>query len=431
MSGFHLNSPGWKLVGLSILGLVLLVPLGLIGELLYERMRRADEASSAIAAQWGGAQYLLPAAIVQELPPARTDSALPNRQSVLLPERQNVSVKLTVERRQRGLFVVPVYVADIDVDAHFTAADLSAFIAPAAQSDPQLVLGVTDLRGVRAVEALTINGRPVRAETTGLALEPLAVLGAPLPADAGIETLHVRYTLRLAGLDAIQVLPLARANIGTISGDWADPSFIGSQLPESRELSKTGFTAEWRTPEYGRPLPQRFIVDAGLMHTALEHALGVRLYQPAGLYQQNERSTKYGILVIALSFMALFGFEMHGRLRLHPIQYALVGASLATFYLLLLALSEHIGFTFAYMAAAVFAVGLNLAYMKPALGGLRRALPFAGMQASVYAVFLLLVRSEDHALLLGALVLALVLATIMLATRRTDWYALGRTVKEA
>jgi inner membrane protein len=428
MSLFRLASPGWKLVGLSALGLVLLIPLGLIGDLLHERMRRADEAGSAIAAQWGAAQLLLPAAIVQELPPARSDAVLPNRHAVLLPDRQQVSVKLAVERRQRGLFVVPVYVATINVDAHFTAADLAAFVSPTALSGPQLVLGVTDLRGLRAIEAMTINGIPVRAETAGTALAPLALLGASLPAGAETAAMHVRYTLRLAGLDAIQVLPLARENTGAIAGDWADPSFIGSQLPDRRELGATGFSAEWRTPEFSRPLPQRFIVEPQSVHTALAHAVGVSLYQPAGLYQQNERSTKYGVLVIALSFMALFGFEMRGQLRLHPIQYALVGASLATFYLLLLALSEHIGFTPAYAVASAFAVGLNAAYMAPALGGWQRALPLAGMQASVYAVFLLLVRSEDHALLLGTLVLAAVLAVVMLATRRTDWYALGKPV---
>jgi inner membrane protein len=426
MSLFRLASPGWKLVGLSLLGLVLLIPLGLIGSLLYERMQRADEASAAIAAQWGAAQHLLPAAIVQELPPARSDVPLPNRHAVLLPDRQQVAVQLAVERRKRGLFTVPVYVASIVVDAHFTAADLAAFASPAALSAPQFVLGVADLRGLRAVESMTINGAPVRPESAGTALEPLALLGVPLP-DAGTGgALHVRYQLRLAGLDAIQVLPLARENTSTIRGDWADPSFIGSQLPDQRDVTETGFSAEWRTPEYSRPLPQRFIAEPHTLQPALAQGLGVNFYLPAGIYQQNERSTKYGVLVIALSFMALFGFEMRGRLRLHPIQYALVGASLATFYLMLLALSEHIGFTLAYIVAAAFAVGLNAAYMAPALGGWVRALPLAGMQASVYAVFLLLVRSEDHALLLGTLVLATVLAVVMLATRRTDWYALGK-----
>ena len=156
-------------------------------------------------------------------------------------------------------------------------------------------------------------------------------------------------------------------------------------------------------------------------------SFGVDLFQPADVYQQNERSGKYGVLVLALMFMALFLFEIIGGVALHAIQYLLVGLALATFYLLLLALSEHVGFAPAYGLAALASVLVVSGYARAVLRSLRRAALLGALQAGAYAVFFVLVRSEDYALLLGAITLFTVLALIMYLTRNTDWFALGRT----
>ena len=143
------------------------------------------------------------------------------------------------------------------------------------------------------------------------------------------------------------------------------------------------------------------------------------------IYQRGERAIKYALLFIALTFLTFFAWEQLTGTRLHPLQYLLVGLALSTFYLLLIALSEHIAFAAAYSAAATSLVLLIGAYIAGALRSRRRGMLVAGAMAFVYGILYALVLSEDYALLLGAITLFVTLAAVMLVTRKLDWYALG------
>jgi inner membrane protein len=123
--------------------------------------------------------------------------------------------------------------------------------------------------------------------------------------------------------------------------------------------------------------------------------------------------------------MAAFMFELFRKLRLHPVRYGLVGLSIALFFLLLLALSEKMVFGAAYAAAAGASVLLLGVYFSAVLGGWRRGLSFAAFVAVLYGALYGLLASESNALLLGALLVFGMLATLMLATRKVDWYALA------
>ena len=177
--------------------------------------------------------------------------------------------------------------------------------------------------------------------------------------------------------------------------------------------------------ELNRDYGQSFVLGEVPAHALLGSAFGVELYTPADVYQQNERSGKYGILMIALVFVALFLFENIARVTLHPVQYLLIGLALALFYLLLLALSEHLGFAIAYLIAAVAAIALVAGYARAVLSSWRRAAAVALLQGAAYGVFFVLVRSEDVALLLGSLTLFAALALVMYLTRRMDWSAVA------
>ncbi len=160
-------------------------------------------------------------------------------------------------------------------------------------------------------------------------------------------------------------------------------------------------------------------------------AFGVDLVQPVDVYQQAERSVKYAGLFIALSLLTMFLWEHLARRPLHPIQYGLMGLALSVFYLLLLALAEQIGFALAYLAAAIALCALLGVYLAGALRSKKAGSGSAGAFAAVYGLLYLLVTSEDYALLAGSLGLFAVLATVMLVTRRLDWYAPNATVGEA
>ena len=156
-----------------------------------------------------------------------------------------------------------------------------------------------------------------------------------------------------------------------------------------------------------------------------QHSLAVSFIQPVDLYQTVERSVKYGFLFIGLTFAAFFLFEILKRLAIHPIQYALVGFALAVFFLLLISLSEHLGFAPAYAIAAASCVTLVGYYVGHVLGSLRRGAGFAAFLSSLYGLLYILLRAEDHALLAGSVLVFSALVAAMVATRRVNWYAVA------
>ncbi len=427
MSSYRLTSPGLKAIALGLLVIVLLIPLLQVRGLIAERAGRARDAESSIAFQWGQAQTLAPAYVVAEVPrryPTETGFRIENETQVLLPDSVEVDGEVRPEVRSRGMFDVPVYVATLHVRARFAAAELGALRSrAAADTVPELRLALSDPRGLREFGPVEAGGGSLRMSAVGMRYGGLRAFGAPLPDSAG--DIEVEYTVEVAGVRELRALPLGRTTSVALRGAWGDPSFLGAFLPAERTVTANGFDARWQVLEFSSDFPHQGPLAAyGGLETG-GAAFGVGLFQPADVYQQNERSGTYGLLVIALLFIALFLYEILAGLTLHPLQYLLIGLALATFYLLLLALSEHIGFGRAYLVAAAAAVALVGAYAAAVLRSRRRGLAVAALQGVAYGVFYVLVRSEDYALLMGATVLFATLALVMWLTRRTDWYTLA------
>lgn len=183
--------------------------------------------------------------------------------------------------------------------------------------------------------------------------------------------------------------------------------------------------------DLNRRIAQRWNESDGAALGLADSAFGVSLTRPAGAYQQNVRAGKYGVLFIALTFVAFFLFEVLRGLRVHAVQYLLVGIALCTFYVVLLALSEQIGFGFAYLVAAAATVALVGAYAAAVLAERRSGLILGALLGLIYALLYGLVISEDYALLMGALALLAAVTALMLLTRRVDWYAMGPSARGA
>jgi inner membrane protein len=208
---------------------------------------------------------------------------------------------------------------------------------------------------------------------------------------------------------------------------WPHPDFDGAFLPISHDSSAKGYSAEWHVLELNRALPQMWRGATVSKSALLATSFGVRMFQPSDIYTQNYRAMRYGILFIAITFACLFACEHVVRgLRLHPMQYLLVGLALATFYLLLLALSEHIGFALSYGVAAAALVALITTYIAGATNNRLAAFGIGAALASTYGILYVILLSDDDALLFGSLLLFAILAALMLATRRLDWSKVGR-----
>ena len=431
-----LRSPLVRLLGIGGLALVLQVSVLFIGDLVRDRRSTRDAAVAELASIWGGAQRLAgPFLVVPYRTPADpVGEGTVEVVATFLPSELRVAADLTTDRLRRGLFEAPVYRSTVEISGSFDPPDFGQWAVPADRVIWERAEVVFDVADVRSIQA----GARLRWGEAELEFQPgtgLRAGGRPgiharlgdLAKGAGAGTFSA--TLDLAGSASLRVAPTAEVTTVELAGDWPDPSFQGAWLPVERDLGDSGFSAAWRISHLGRGYPQSWR-DGTYGEEVDAATVGVDLLTPIDPYRQSVRSLKYSLLFLALTFGVAWLFEVLGGARLHLIHYALIGAAMCLFYLLELALSEHIGFPAAYAIAAALVVVTNGAYARSLLST-RRAALLAGVLCVLYAGMYVLLQLDDYALLAGAVALFLILAAIMYATRAVDWHAVGSTPAKA
>jgi inner membrane protein len=350
----------------------------------------------------------------------------------LLADELHVASKATVEQRHKGIYTFPVYVATLTLTGQFNPDTVAALRAQGIDSrtlpgQVTLALPLSGLKSLRSVTRFEVGGAERHAEAGDLAGIPAITIPLDLSQLDLSKPLFFQIDLEVAGSQSLHFLPLAANTVVSAEADWPDPDFDGAFLPATRGRTARGFSARWQVLEVNRPIPRMWRGNAVDRSALLATAFGFRLFQPASLYAENYRAVRYGLLFIAVTFVCLFAVEHVGRrLRLHPMQYLLVGLALATFYLLLLAFSEHVGFAIAYAIAAAALVALLAVYLAGVLRSRKAGIGAGAAFTGAYIALYLILLSEDYALLLGALLIFGILGATMLVTRRLDWSAAGR-----
>ncbi len=343
-----------------------------------------------------------------------------------LPESLAVTGKQTVESRRVGIYSGQVWHNALQIKASFDPLRLAALRKTnIVLGQPRLVVSVGDARGIGAIHAPEVNGNVLSVEP-GLGISgDGAGIHMPMPALAeDNKPLEIAFSLDLNGTGEFSLVPLGRNSELQLTSNWPHPGFLGSFLPTQREVSAAGYRAHWQSSWFANDMGSYFKDDMEIPWSRLP-AFSADVMSLADQYQLTDRATKYAILLIGLTFMAFFVFESLTRRPLHPMQYLLVGLSLVLFYLVLLALSEHVGFTAAWLAASLSGAVMNGIYLQAVLRGWRNSLLFVAALLLLDGVMWFLLHSEDSALLLGTGVLALALSVLMFLTRRVDWYALS------
>lgn len=429
------RSPAWKVAAVGAVGLLLGIPLLCVGVLQWERESRSDEATAAVAVSHGGPQRfygpLLRVPYVREV----SERVYENGQSVLrtrevrealfvAPGRLDVRVGQKTQVLHRAIYEIPTLVADIGVDASFPVTGLEQ-LPEGARLEPERAewwLGLGDLGGVGTV-ALAARGEPIPFEAhegSGWAnLRAPATLR--LDAEGRLEAMEVAGSVSLRGVDALSIGPGGAQTEVQWDSDWPDPSFGGAYLPFERSVSESGFSARWEISPFARGAPR--VVAGSDFYPGMDRVAEVRLIRPTEGYHQVRRSLKYALGFVGLVLVLFLGCELSSGVRVHPAQYALLGMAQVSFYLLLLALSEHIGITWAYLLAGAATTALSGLYAIYAFGHRRFGLLTLGAVGTSYLFQWVLVRVEHHALLLGALLCFFTIAGLMHATRRVRWYA--------
>ncbi|EMT0925133.1 TPA: cell envelope integrity protein CreD [Klebsiella pneumoniae] len=423
----------WKITTLIGCIVLLSLPLMMVRELINERADYRSEVVDAIEQSTSGSQKLAGPLIA--IPITETLTRMENQKEVnyqrswvyyWLPESLAVAGKQTVESRRVGIYSGQVWHNVLQIKASFDPLRLAALRKTnIVLGQPLLVVSVGDARGIGAIHAPEVNGNVLSVEP-GLGISgDGAGIHMPMPALAeDNKPLEIAFSLDLNGTGEFSLVPLGRNSELQLTSNWPHPGFLGSFLPTQREVSAAGYRAHWQSSWFANDMGSYFKDDMEIPWSRLP-AFSADVMSLADQYQLTDRATKYAILLIGLTFMAFFVFESLTRRPLHPMQYLLVGLSLVLFYLVLLALSEHIGFTAAWLAASLSGAVMNGIYLQAVLRGWRNSLLFVAALLLLDGVMWFLLHSEDSALLLGTGVLALALSVLMFLTRRVDWYALS------
>jgi inner membrane protein len=434
---------------IGVLALVLLAPVAMIRDLITERQARRNEAVGGIALGWGQRQSLagpylaVPyertwTEVAREVIDGTSKERRTERSETLvlrLPvDAVSWSIAAATSEKARGIYKARLYTARIRAQGRLTVPQrygLPETTSRIKWGTPRLVLGIADSRGIRTVTPLALGEGKIDflpgAGDSALAAGIHAPLDVLRPEQA--HAVDFGFTLELAGSESFAIAPLARDTTVELRADWPHPSFQGVFLPASHDLAENGFTARWQVSRYAAQGAERLAAcDRAKPCPSLgAQELGVSFIEPVGIYQRLDRASKYGFLFIGLTFAAFLLFELLRRLPIHPVQYALVGLALAMFFLLLTALSEHFAFALAYAAATLACAGLVGAYLTRVLRSVTAGLGFGATLAALYAALYMLLQAEDYALLSGSILLFALLAGVMIATRRVDWYRLTRS----
>lgn len=424
-----------RLLVLALLTLVLLLPVDWIRELIAERSQRQNDASEEIVGKWGRAQTLAGPVLIVPYQRRRTEKnyegkdveKVEQRYLTVLPDVLRVRAKVDGQERHRGIFVVPVYRLSLDVSGEMSLPDLKALDIEANELQWQrarVVVGVSDARTIQNRASLTWNGAELPFRAGPGDIEAVSA-GVHAPLDAAFQgRAEFAFRLTMQGSSSLFFTPLGQETEVAVESNWPTPSFQGDWLPAERSVVASGCTATWQIPFLGRSQAQAWTTAVFEKARCLETSLfGVDLLLPVSAYRMADRSVKYAQLFILLTFGTIWLLEVLGRLRVHPIQYLLIGGALCTFYLLELSLSEQLGFAIAYLLASAAVVVLIGAYAAIALRGWRRSLAVTSMVGGLYCYLYVLLTNEDYALLMGSLGLFIALASAMLLTRNVNWYA--------
>lgn len=445
-----------KLAVIFVLTLILLIPAALINDLVREREIRQEEVIQEISQSWAGSQtiggpvlmvpYSKKVLIVRNGVEQYEDQ---NHYLYLLPEKLTVLAETGNQELSRGIFKVSVYEGKIHLKGNFGALNLSIEELNSDQihwSKANVVVGISDLRGVKQLTRVEIGGSPqqldeyatVRPFTQNLIFSP--ILTQPW------DELSFAIEMDIRGTAKLNFLQLAKETEVTVTGNWTAPKFTGQYLPENREVSKDGYDVHWKLAHFARSLPQQWAgqdvvivfkefgnpIESVPMKTTTPLAssmsavqevdgFGIEFIQPVNHYQKSNRATKYAILVIALSFLAMFFTEIIAKRRVHIVQYVLIGMAMVVFYTLLLAFSEHIGFNAAYGVAALATIMLITLFIRQIIGQRKAARLFAGLLVLFYSFVFVIIQLNDYALLLGSVGLFFCVGALMYFSSKINW----------
>jgi len=435
-------------VKVAIIGfiiLILMIPSLMILNLVSERAQRMRVVMNEVSSKWGQVQTIAGPYIsipyYEEVKKSDNETEWVEKELHYFPKTLNVNGTLDPIIRKRSIFKVMLYQSDLKLSGHFDYPNLTAL-----QISPEHVkwekatvhIGISDLLGISKQVEIKIGDTLLSmTASTPVAIHFSNGLFSRLPqtklTTAGFE---FEIALALKGSAGLYITPVANKTSVDLVSTWPSPKFEGQFLPDSSAISSNGFKAHWTILDINRQITQEWTDDlsqnlSGNFPTGTEYyngetspneiVLGVELLQTVDHYAKNDRTVKYAFLLISLTFIVYFFFEVLKKQKVHPLQYGLVGAAIVIFFILLLSLSEHLGFDNAYMISSIATTLLITMYSRSIFTQKRFAFFVGGLLLLQFGFIYTILQLEDFALLAGSIALFCIIALIMYLTRKVKW----------
>lgn len=445
-----------KMVFIAGLLIALAIGLTFVNVLVYERESYQEKVIGDIAHHQIGNQTIIspfisvPYTFVQPCdgeanPSLKGKSCTYTYSELIFPSNStwHADFDVTNQEYQRTIYSAISYTTQLKQQASFDNPQITA--RDYQWENAKFILPIKDLRGLKNKPVLTVGQTkysldfPKNSHQTDFNYVEVA-----LP-HLEIKNFSYQLDLSLEGLQSFALVPTHENLRYSAQGNWGDAKFMGNSLPIQNQSAPKNFTASWQNLTLGYQNQQRlnhcwnynsdckqsfgfnlsYYADQRHYADNQSEGFAVEFIEPINIYSQTDRAIKYGWMITLITFGCFFLFEMLKGLRIHPVQYGLVGTAQAIFFILLLSLSEQISFVIAYSIASVACIGLISWYLSFVLKNWRSTALFSVLIGTLYGVMYLLLQSAEKTFLLGSLFSFFVVAVVMYLTRHIDWYDLG------
>ena len=430
------NNIYFKIGAIVFITILLLIPTSMIKDLINERESTQNETIKEVGSKWGEEQTISGPFI--SIPYYRYIKEFSKKDSAemvvqikeylhILPTQLNIKGNINPEKRYRGIYEIVVYNSKLNISGIFNKIDLAAIdIQPKdiLFDKAEFVVGINDLRGIEEQVSLTWNKETI-SFNPGVSSND--VVGSGINALLSLDqndssSYNFSLNLDLKGSQLLYFTPVGKTTDINLSSEWSNPSFNGAFLPDKREVSEKGFTANWNVLHLNRNYPQIWISNR---HSISNSSFGIDLLLPIDNYQKSYRSIRYAILFIGFTFLVFFFIEVLNKVFIHPIQYILVGVALIVFYTLLLSISEHLKYNLAFIVSAIATLILIVGYVQAILKSGKLTMLISGILTVLYSFIFVIIQLQDYALLIGSIGIFIILGLVMYFSRKIDWYNLN------
>ncbi len=415
-----------------IIGAALMIPTALVKELIRERQQLKSQVEHEVAESWGKSQLVTGPILVLPYEKHRVNSSneswYTEETFLVMPDEVQMDVKVKNHQRKRSLYEIQLFEANCSASGRFTIPE--AYIEMGKKDrlkweEAYIAIGLADVTAITGKPTFSIekSNYPIKTGTKVFNRLTSGLSVTHLHLDNNSESFNYTFNMSFRGSEQLSFHPVGKSTLVTIDSDWHSPGFVGNFTTSKHDIKPDGFNAKWEVNEFNRNFPNYW---SGDQYNFKDQWFGVNLVQPVDDYQKNMRSAKYALLIISLSFLLFFFFEVLSSSKMHPIQYGLIGLALVVFYSLLLSMSEQFGFDLAYWLSAGATIVLIIIYCAYIFKNRRQLVFLTCILISLYGYIYTILQLEDYALLVGSIGLFLILASIMIITRKVNFYALNK-----